>query len=1007
VRAALLTSTALDAARLTGATLAGAVALIVAMPGAALADCAPAAANNVTATCTGTTTNQGGGAPGTSAGIDGYGTGVETGVTVNVAAGAGNTVTGANRGIFLGDLTVTNNAGAIITGGNYGIVANTGAANVTNSGSITGTSIDGIVANTGNVTVTNNAGASIMGARDGIVADQAAANVTNSGSIFGGTLDGIFARTNVTVTNNAGANITGGQYGVRADTGTANVTNFGSIAGTSIDGILSNTGNVTVTNNAGASITGARDAIVADQGASNVTNFGSIAGGTLDGVFARTNATVTNNAGASITGGRYGVRADTGTANVTNFGSITGTSDFGIFALANATVTNNASASIMGGQVGIQVNVGGGSSVFNAGSISGATAAIRFAGTGNTLTLAPGSAITGNVLGTGSDTFQLGGSGTASFDVSQIGAAAQYRGFGTFNKIDASTWTLTGTNSAALPWTINAGTLSVNGTMANSTMTVNAGGTLAGTGTVGNTSINSGGIFAPGSGVAGTSMTVAGNLAFQSGALYLVQVNPATASMANVTGTAALAGSVQAAFAPGSYVVRSYDILHAAGGLGGTTFSGVSGNVPAGFSESLSYTSTDVFLNLTAALGAGAGPLNQNQQNVANAINNFFNNGGTLPPNFLALFGLTGGNLANALTLLSGETATGAQQGAFQLGNQFLNVMLDPFVDGRAGIGGAGGPAFGFAPERPDIPDDIALAYSKMMKAPLYKAPPLVYEPRWTVWGAAYGGYNKTSGDPLVTGSHDLTARAGGVAAGLDYRLAPETFVGFALAGGGTNWALAQGLGGGKSDAFQAGAYAATRAGPAYVAASLAFANHWMSTDRFAAFGDHLTASFNAQSIGGRVESGWRFASAFGAFTPYAALQAQSFRTPTYSEVDVTAGGFGLTYNNRTATDTRSELGARFDKQFLIDRGALLALRGRLAWAHDWVSDPSLAAVFQTLPGASFIVNGATPAKNSALASAGAELKLANGVALIGKLDGEFASHAQTYAGTGTLRVSW
>jgi outer membrane autotransporter protein len=105
--------------------------------------------------------------------------------------------------------------------------------------------------------------------------------------------------------------------------------------------------------------------------------------------------------------------------------------------------------------------------------------------------------------------------------------------------------------------------------------------------------------------------------------------------------------------------------------------------------------------------------------------------------------------------------------------------------------------------------------------------------------------------------------------------------------------------------------------------------------------------------------------------------------------------------------DTRSDLGARFDKQFLIDRGAVLALRGRLAWAHDWVSDPTLAAVFQTLAGASFIVNGATPAKNSALASAGAELRLANGVALIGKFDGEFANHSSTYAGTGTVRVTW
>jgi uncharacterized protein with beta-barrel porin domain len=55
-------------------------------------------------------------------------------------------------------------------------------------------------------------------------------------------------------------------------------------------------------------------------------------------------------------------------------------------------------------------------------------------------------------------------------------------------------------------------------------------------------------------------------------------------------------------------------------------------------------------------------------------------------------------------------------------------------------------------------------------------------------------------------------------------------------------------------------------------------------------------------------------------------------------------------------------------------------LRGKVAWAHDWISDPSLMPTFEALPGASFIVNGATPAKNSALTSAGAELRLINEV---------------------------
>lgn len=41
-------------------------------------------------------------------------------------------------------------------------------------------------------------------------------------------------------------------------------------------------------------------------------------------------------------------------------------------------------------------------------------------------------------------------------------------------------------------------------------------------------------------------------------------------------GAASLAGCAQGALAPRSYAKRSYDILHASGGLGGTTFGSVS-----------------------------------------------------------------------------------------------------------------------------------------------------------------------------------------------------------------------------------------------------------------------------------------------------------------------------------------------------------------------------------------------------------------------------------------------
>jgi outer membrane autotransporter protein len=303
------------------------------------------------------------------------------------------------------------------------------------------------------------------------------------------------------------------------------------------------------------------------------------------------------------------------------------------------------------------------------------------------------------------------------------------------------------------------------------------------------------------------------------------------------------------------------------------------------------------------------------------------------------------------------------------------------------------------------LPEDIALAYSKVLRTPVYKALP--FEQRWSVWGAGYGGANRTSGDPLGVGSHDLSAQTAGGAAGLDYRLAPGTIVGFALAGGGTGWSLAQGLGSGHGDAFQAGVYAKTYSGPLYLAGALAYTQHWMSTDRIAFAGDSLQAQFNAESFGGRAEAGYRITNPIAAITPYAAVQAQNFHTPTYSETDVSGGGFGLTYTAHNASDSRSELGARFDRPILLNWNAVLALRGKIAWAHDWITDPNLIPTFEALPGANFVVQGATPAKNSALTSAGAELRLINGVSVLAKFDGEFAAHSSTYGGTGAVRYVW
>lgn len=587
------------------------------------------------------------------------------------------------------------------------------------------------------------------------------------------------------------------------------------------------------------------------------------------------------------------------------------------------------------------------------------------------------------------------------FDLQAGIVSATLAGTGALTKSGSGTVVLSGTETYAGATTIERGTLDVEGNITGtSNVTVNAGGTLAGGGTVDppTVTIKSGANFAPGTpGSPGTSTTIVGNLAFQSGAIYLVQINPAAASFANVGGTASLNGAaVNVQLASGSYASKQYTILTTTQGLGGTTFGSLtSSNLPAGASDSLSYSANDVFLNLKAGFTQYTG-LNVNQQNVATALTDYFNAKGGISS---AFFGLS----PSGLTQIDGEVAVDGELAAFQLMDQFLNLMLDPFVDGRlgSGVGGVSGRAMGFAPdEQTSLPPEIALAYAGVLKAP-----PTTFDQRWTAWGASYGGGNWTNGSASV-GSSNVSAQTYGFASGMDYHFSPDTIFGFALGGGGTAWGLAGGQGTGRSDAFQTGVYGITRSGPAYIAASLAFANHWMTTNR-SAIGDALTASFDAQSYGARLEGGYRFAAlpAVGV-TPYAALQAQDFHTPSYSETDLTGGGAGLSYAAMNATDVRTELGARLDNPEVV-AGMPLLLRARVAWAHDFVNNPSLGAVFESLPGTNFIVNGAPLPQNSALTSAGAELFITPRLTLLAKFDGEFAPGSQTYTGSGTLRYSW
>src|SRR3982074_2534059 len=168
--------------------------------------------------------------------------------------------------------------------------------------------------------------------------------------------------------------------------------------------------------------------------------------------------------------------------------------------------------------------------------------------------------------------------------------------------------------------------------------------------------------------------------------------------------------------------------------------------------------------------------------------------------------------------------------------------------------------------------------------------------------------------------------------------------------------------------------------------------------------------ALRAATSSGPLWSAYRFATPWiggMGLTPYAAAQLTTFDLPAYAES--AAGGtnaLALAHGSERGTDTRSELGLRTDKSFAM-QNAVLTLRGRAAWAHDFNPDRAIAATFQTLPGASFVVNGAAQAHDSALTTASAEMKWLNGWSAAATFEGEFSQVTRSYAGKGVVRYAW
>jgi autotransporter-associated beta strand protein len=530
--------------------------------------------------------------------------------------------------------------------------------------------------------------------------------------------------------------------------------------------------------------------------------------------------------------------------------------------------------------------------------------------------------------------------------------------------------TLSGANTYTGPTTVEPGaTLLVNGSIV-SRLTV--AGTLGGSGVVANTTI-AGGVLSPGNSIG--TLTVAGNLSFTPGSIYLVEVAPGTADRTNVSGTASLQGTAVASFASGSYAPTPQVVLSASAGRSGTFGNLVTLGLPPGLLASLSYSPTDVMLSLTAVLGAGT-TLSANQSNVASALNNSFNTGNSLPGGMAGLFNQTGPTLASSLSSLSGEAQSGVQVAAFGYGNLFLNTVL--------ATGSGDGARQG-------------VQYASLTAAETDPAPRGLRG-----WLTGFGGYGWLGGTQS-SGSSGVQTSAQGIAAGADWSF-DHGLAGLAVSGGTSNWFLDGSLGNGRASVFQVALYGRAMLDPVYLAAATAWGRQGVSMQRPVPFlGDWLGASYTATTWSGRLEAGHRFTLQEHGVTPFAAIQSQVVNTPGFCETSQIGSGAELCFNGNATWSLRSELGVELDADVGAILGSKASLGARLAWAHEYQTTGTVSAWFQSLPGSNFTVSGAPLPQDAGIVRVTSNLQLDEAWSLRLQAGAEFGNNYGSIAGTARL----
>ncbi|HIE4240994.1 TPA: autotransporter outer membrane beta-barrel domain-containing protein [Serratia marcescens] len=534
-------------------------------------------------------------------------------------------------------------------------------------------------------------------------------------------------------------------------------------------------------------------------------------------------------------------------------------------------------------------------------------------------------------------------------------------GHGGLTKQGIGTLVLTGTNTYSGPTLVNQGRLAVNGSVT-SAVSVQSGGIVGGSGTVGSLTARDGGTVAPGNSIG--TLNVAGNVSFEPGSRYAVEVGPnGQSDRIQSSGSATIGGGEVAVTLENSpnlltqSEVRSllgqqYNILSAQQGVSGQ-FDAVAPNYLF-LGTGLSYQPTGVTLSV-GRNGTSFASVAQtsNERAVAAAAD-----------------ALAAGNPVYE-SLLGSGTAGEARQAFRQLSGQIHADIASALVNDsrylREALNGRLRQAEG-------------LASSSAIKADEGGA-----------WAQLLGAWDHASGDANATGYQASTY---GVLVGLDSAAADDWRLGVAT--GYTRTSLHGGYGSkADSDNYHLAAYGDKQFGALALRGGAGYTWHRIDTKRSVNYGmqsDRDTAKYSARTEQLFAEAGYSVQGEWLNLEPFVNLAYVNFENNGIAE----SGGAAALRGDKQHTDaTVSTLGLRADTEWQVSPGTTVALRSELGWQHQYGSLERGTGLRFNGGNAPFVVDSVPVSRDGMVLKAGAEVAVNENATLSLGYGGLLSQHHQ------------